>query len=90
MCTATTTATGRAATARATGRIPTTARVAFAAAVGHKPQAKPSQNDLNKQYQARERSNQRSQSYQRSQRSGGARVVADGAGKPRSHGNGFT
>jgi hypothetical protein len=36
---------------------------------GASQQPRPSTNDLNKQYQARERSNQRQQNYQRSQRS---------------------
>ena len=43
-------------------------------------QPRPSTNDLNKQYQARERSNQRSQSYQRS---GGSRGGARGGGRGR-------
>jgi hypothetical protein len=41
-------------------------------------QPRPSNNDLNKQYQARERSNQRSQSYQRSSRPSGGRSGGGG------------
>jgi hypothetical protein len=45
-------------------------------------QPRPSTNDLNKQYQARERSNQRSQSYQRSS-GGGGRSRGGGGGRRR-------